>query len=100
MEKIKAKLYQYILNQLQDCVYYVLNNCAENTQSIIAFLKKVESDLNTMAGVINCLLLRKEDIFNEAFKIIDEHPIIYCYEVGWKMIKHYFSQLKDKIITK
>ena len=82
MEKIKRKLYQYLLNQLQDCVYYVLNNCDESTQSIIDFLKKVESDFNIMVGVINCLLIRKEDIFDEAFKTIDEHPIIYCYGVG------------------
>ena len=100
MEKIKAKLFQYLLNQLQDCVYYVLNNCAENTQSIIDFLKKVESDFNIMVGVINCLTIRKEDIFEQAFKTTDEHPIIYCYQVGWEMVKHYFNQLKDKIITK
>ena len=100
MEKIKAKLFQYLLNQLQDCVYYVLNNCAENTQSIIDFLKKVESDFSVMVGVINCLTIRKEDIFEQAFKTTDEHPIIYCYQVGWEMVKHYFNQLKDKIITK
>ena len=82
MEEIKRNLYQYLLNQLQECVHYALNNCAKNTQNIIDFLKKVESDFNIMAGVINCLLLRKEDFFNKAFKIIDEHPIIYCYSIG------------------
>ena len=82
MEKIKVKLFQYLLNQLQGCIYYALNSCDENTQSIIGFLKKVESDFNIMVGVINCLVIRKEDIFEQAFKITDEHPIIYCYQVG------------------
>ena len=99
MEKIKAKLYQYLLSQLQNCVCYALNNCTENMQSIIDFLRKVESDFNIMVGVINCLAIRKEDIFERAFQITDNHPIIYCCKTGWEMIKHYFNQLKDKIIT-
>ena len=100
MEKIKVKLFQCLLNQLQNCVYYVLNNCAKNAESIIDFLKKVDSDFNIMIGVINCLLIRKEDIFEQTFKTTNEHPIIYCYQVGWEMVKHYFNQLKDKIIAK
>ena len=98
MEKIKIKLYEYVLNQLQNCVYYALNQCEENTQSIIDFLKKVESDFNIMVGVINCLTIRKEDIFEQAFKTTNEHPIIYSYEVGWKMIKHYFNELKKLVL--
>lgn len=99
MKEIKSKLYQYMFNQLQNCVYYVLKQCEESTQSIIDFLKKVESDFNIMVGVINCLTIRKEDIFDKAFKAIDNHPIIYCNGVGWKMIKHYFNQLKDLVIS-
>lgn len=98
MEKAKRKLYQYVLNQLQDCVYYVLNQCEQNTQSIIDFLKKVESDFNIMVGVINCLTIKQEDILEEAFSIVDNHPIIYSNETGWKMIKHYFNELKELVL--
>lgn len=97
MEKIKSKLYQYMLNQLQQCLYFILNRC-ENEQEAIEVLKRVNSDFNILIGVVNCLLIRKEDIFEETFTILANHPIIYCNEVGWKMVKHYFNELKKVII--
>ena len=81
MEQIKRKLYQYMLNQLQACLYFALNRC-ENEQETIEVLKKANSDFNILIGVVNCLTIRKEDIFEQTFSITANHPIIYCNEVG------------------